>query len=90
VTFPWGVWVDEVTDIRTPDDRPAVRITRVRPLPPLPLPPSPAPVAGVGRDGRYHPGRVVDPRVVTRAVELVEAATLRRWGARVVDVEGER
>lgn len=45
----------------------------------------PRPVAGVGRDGRYHCGPLIDPAVVRRAMMLTENAELRRMGVKELE-----
>lgn len=40
----------------------------------------PVPIAGVGKDGKYHPGPLVNPAVIRRAMMLTNNAELRRMG----------
>ncbi len=83
MTRPLGVWVDEVVRwVDRTGARPIGEVVRTMLLNGEPVQTVvPVPVAGPGRDGRFHTGRVVDSRVVARAVELTDAAEVRRVAA---------
>jgi hypothetical protein len=86
---PTGFWVDEWLDMH--GDRPTRLVTRVTVINDEPVETVVhEPIAGVGDDGRYHVGRLVNPRVTVRAMVLTDAAELRRMGVETLDDREDR